>query len=393
MIRILSIDKTAGLESSHERHQAMADCNKIELFVLGPRYWIENGREVIWQPKEDASYQSCFGSVFFKDYYARVGYYSGLCRALIKTRPHVIQLFEEPWSITAMQTVMAASLFAPTSKIFFYTWENIYRSWIYPSRASTLYRWIDKTLHTLSTGAVCATEGAKEVLLQKGYAKPILVNPYGIPSFFFSDADLRSTQTTTIDETASSKQHETEISAVKPFTFGYIGRMIHMKGIDLLLEALAAIPDARLILIGGGIDTERYRANAHRLGIDDRIEWIPALTEQRVPDAMRRMDVFVLPSRHTAGWKEQLGRVAIEAMATGTPVIGSRSGAIPETIGDAGLLFAENSLAELVERLVFLRDNPDARIQLNEAGKRRAWEYYRWPRFAAQICEFYQTFF
>ncbi len=373
MIRVLSIDKTAGLESSHERHQSMAQQKGIELHVLGPRHWIESGREIVWKIREDQNYFSHFGSVFFKDYYARVGYYSGLCKALIQSQPDIIQLFEEPWSITALQTIFAASIFAPGAKLFFYTWENIYRPWEYPSRASLLYRSIDKSVHTLSTGAVCATEGAKEVLIKKGYQKPILVNPYGLPSFFFE-----------------RKPVETDDS--RPFTFGYIGRMMYMKGIDLLLEALAALPDTQLLLVGGGKDAVQYRENAQRMGVDNRIEWLAGITEQRVPDALQRIDVFVLPSRHTYGWKEQLGRVAIEAMSVGIPVIGSNSGAIPEVVGDAGLFFEENSPEDLIKQLIVLRDDPQKRTELGEKGIQRARKLYTWPRFAVRLCDFYRSF-
>ncbi len=371
MTRVLIIDKTAGLESSHERHRAIANQPGIELHVLGPRFWIENGREIIWEPPDSLPYQAHFGKVFFKDYYARAGYYSGLWRAIVKAQPDIIQLLEEPWSITALQTVYTAAILAPSACILFYTWENFYRPWTYPSRARPLYRLIDKTLYTLSSGAVCATHGAKDVLLRKGYDQPILVNPYGIPSFFFNRNTISP-------------------SDARPFTFGYVGRLMFMKGTDLLLDALAAIPDARLILIGGGEDAEQYRVNAHRMGIDDRVEWITAITEHRVPDALKRMDAFVLPSRHTYGWKEQLGRVAIEAMAVGTPVVGSHSGAIPEVIDDAGLLFDENSIDDLVRQLLYLKNNPERRLELGQAGMERAYNHFTWPRFAAQLCEFYQ---
>ena len=372
MLRILSIDKTAGLAASHERHQAMAQQPEVELHVLGPRRWIENGRDVIWRPPADLAYTPHFGAVFFKDYYARAGYYSGLCRALHRSQPDVIQLFEEPWSIAAWQTVTAARMLAPQAKILFYTWENIYRPWVYPSRASRLYAFIDKKLHQVSTGAICATHGAKDVLLQKGYRKPIAVIPYGIPDFFFPTGDEPQ-------------------NPERSFTIGYVGRLLFMKGIDLLSAATAAMPDSRLLLVGSGEEESKFRALAQQLGISDRVEWLPPLAEERIPEILRRMDVFVLPSRRTEGWMEQLGRVAIEAMAVGVPVIGARSGAIPEVLGDAGLVFDENSVDDLIRQITFLRDHPEERRRLRRAGQARSREYFTWSRFAAQICAFYRT--
>ncbi len=371
MIRVLIIDKTAGLDSSHERHQELGRRPGVDLHVLGPEHWIENGREVIWRSHPDASYTSHSGKVFWKDYYARTGYYSGLMRAIARARPHIIQLLEEPWSISALQTLLTAGAIAHSARLLFYTWENIYRPWIYPAKASPFYRLIDKTLHARSTAAVCATEGARNVLLRKGYTKPTRVISYGIPSYFFA-------------EPAGPRQKN------ESFTIGYVGRLIYMKGTDLLLRALAGLPDCRLILAGGG-DTERWKKDAERLQIQDRIEWIPTVSERRVVDVLRRMDLFVLPSRTMEGWQEQLGRAIIEAMAVGTPVIGSSSGAIPEVTGDAGLIFQENSIEDLTAKIKYLRGRPAECERLRQKGIIRSRGLYTWPRFADQITEFYQS--
>jgi len=373
-MRVLIIDKTAGLEASHERHQALAGQPDMELHVLGPRHWIENGRPVAWHAAPDTLYTPHYGRAFFKDYYARMGYYQGLSRTLIRSKPEIIQLLEEPWAVAALQTMLAAACFAPRAKILFYTWENIYRPWTYPSRASRLYAGIDKIAHSVSTAAVCATQGARAVLERKGYAKPIAVIPYGIPAFFLNDPPAASLP-----------------APDRPFTIGYVGRLMHMKGIDLLLEALARLPDVHLLLVGTGEDESTYRRMSERLGVRDRVEWLPAVNERRVPLALRRMDAFVLASRQISLWQEQLGRAALEAMATGIPVIGARSGAIPEVLGDAGLLFEENSYTSLVERVTWLKNHPRERTRLGALGRQRVLEQFTWERFAERLTGFYRT--
>ncbi|MFB3787916.1 MAG: glycosyltransferase family 4 protein [bacterium] len=373
-MRVLIIDKTAGLEASHERHQILAGQRDLQLHVLGPRYWIENRRPVVWRITPDALYTPHPGRVFFKDYYARTGYFGGLSRAVIRSKPDIIQLLEEPWAVTTMQTMLAAACFAPRAKILFYTWENIFRPWTYPSRASRLYAGIDKIAHHVSTAAVCATQGARAVLERKGYTKPIAVIPYGIPAFFLNEPPAAS------------------LPAVgRPFTLGYVGRLLYMKGIDLLLEALARLPDVHLLLVGTGEDETTYRQMSERLGVQNRVEWLPSVNERRVPLALRRMDAFVLASRKTSLWQEQLGRAALEAMATGIPVIGARSGAIPEVLGDAGLLFEENSYTSLAERITWLKDNPPERVRLGHLGRQRVLEHFTWERFAERLNELYRT--
>ncbi|MDP8244260.1 MAG: glycosyltransferase [Candidatus Hinthialibacter antarcticus] len=370
-MRVLVIDKTAGLDASHERHQAMAGEDGVELHVLGPRHWVENGRDIIWRPPIDARYQAHRGRVVGKGHYARVWYINGMASAMRQSKPDIIQLLEEPWSLTALQTMLYAPLFAPHAKILFYTWENIYRPWTYPARASCLYAMIDKAMHSRSCAAVCATEGARQVLDQKGYAKPFAVVPYGIPHYFFDD--------------------QPEPSPRKSFTIGYVGRMLEMKGVDLLIQAVAQIPDAQLRLVGTGDDFASIQSLCKQLHVADRVEWIAALTEREVPAFMSELDVLVLPSRSTPGWMEQLGRVLIEAMAIGTPVIGARSGAIPEVIGDAGLLFNADDSDDLALQLQCVKANKDLRTECRRRGRLRAQTQFTWPHFAKQMLHFYRS--
>lgn len=371
-MRILIVDKTAGLKASHERHQALGAIDGVQLHVLGPRRWIENGREVVWRPAPDCHYTAHLGSTFGKDYYARAGYYSGLLRAMLRSKPEIIQLLEEPWSISALQTALAASIFAPRARIIFYTWENIYRPWVYPSRASRLYAVIDRFLHHRSAAAVCATSGADVVMRKKGYSKPTCVIPYGIPGFFFEEADAEPRLDT-------------------QFTVGYLGRFLSMKGIDLLIDAVAALPGTRLVLAGSGEGEAQFREQCQQRGIADRVKWRAPMPEHLVPEFLRQLDVFVLPSRTTEGWSEQLGRAVIEAMACGVPAIGANSGAIPEVIGGAGLLFEENSVQSLIEKINQLHNCAPERNRLRHAGRARALERFTWNRFADDLYLFYRT--
>ncbi len=370
-MRVLLIDKTAGLDSSHERHQAIARQNGVELHVLGPKYWTENGREILWHPSIDAAYQCHRSNVIGKGHYARVWYTSGMMRAMLKARPDIIQLLEEPWSITALQTMVYASILAPHVKVIFYTWENIYRPWNYPARASLLYALIDKTMHARSIAAVCATKGARDVLQQKGYTKPIQVISYGVPQYFFDHQDPKPTN--------------------KIFTIGYVGRMVHMKGVDLLIRAVASMPDTQLRLVGSGDNVKPIQSLCNQLGLSGQVEWLPSLEERELPEFIRDLDVLVLPSRLTSGWMEQLGRVLIEAMAVGTPVIGAKTGAIPEVIGDAGMLFDEDDHVGLSVQLGRLKDDQQLRDSLSQKGRERAKRRFTWPRFAESITGFYRS--
>jgi glycosyltransferase involved in cell wall biosynthesis len=110
------------------------------------------------------------------------------------------------------------------------------------------------------------------------------------------------------------------------------------------------------------------------LGLEDRIVYFDA-THKEMPDFMNAADIVVLPSVSGPGVKEQYGRVLPEAMACAKVVVGSQVGAIPELVGEAGILVPERDAGALAERLRALLTAPAAELQpLREKAYRRAHE-------------------
>ncbi len=370
-MRLLIIDKTAGLASAHERHQAFASLPKVELHVFGPSRWVENDRTVSWVDHGDERYVPHRGTVCFPGYYARHFYSGGLLRVLRDVKPDVVQLLEEPWALVSGETAFLRPLMG-CFDLLFYTWENIYRPWKYPSRLSPVYARIDRWVHRISVGAVCATQMAETVLRQKGYDKPTAVIPYGVSAWYFQSP-------------VAAKDPG------QPFTVGYIGRMLEMKGVDLLIRATEQLPDAELILIGSGADEGTFRNLANECHVENRVRWVSSISEEEVVGHLASFDLLVLPSRTMPGWSEQLGRVLIEAMALGVPAFGSSSGAIPEVLGREDLLFPENDVDVLVAAIQRIREDAAWRTEIVEYGRRRARELFSWERFAANMGDFYRN--
>jgi glycosyltransferase involved in cell wall biosynthesis len=90
-----------------------------------------------------------------------------------------------------------------------------------------------------------------------------------------------------------------------------------------------------------------------------------------MPRFMNGLDALVLPSLETAQWKELFGRVLIEAMACGVPVIASATGGIPDVVGDAGILVRPGDIAGLAEGLQEIVGDPARRAELGEKGRKR----------------------
>ena len=132
------------------------------------------------------------------------------------------------------------------------------------------------------------------------------------------------------------------------------------------------------------------QALAAQLGIAERVTFLGRQGSGEMARFYHALDVLVLPSRTLPNWKEQFGRVLIEAMACAVPVIGSTSGEIPHVIGDAGLLFPEGDVDALRACLRMLAADPAERARLGEAGRRRVLAHYTMRQIAERTLEVYK---
>jgi glycosyltransferase involved in cell wall biosynthesis len=108
-----------------------------------------------------------------------------------------------------------------------------------------------------------------------------------------------------------------------------------------------------------------------------------------VPRWLNAMDVLCAPSRTTTAWREQFGRMLIEAFACGVPVMASDSGEIPHVVADAGLIVPEGDDTQWERTLAELLSNPARRAELSARGRARATAVYDWPVVARQHTTFF----
>lgn len=161
-------------------------------------------------------------------------------------------------------------------------------------------------------------------------------------------------------------------------TIAYFGRLLPQKGLHLLLEALALLKDQPWQLLVdrftdfGGPYPAQLRAQIASLGLADRVVYFNA-THAEMPEYVNAADFVVLASTSLPRWKEQYGRVLVEAMACGKIVVGSDSGAIPEVIGGCGRLFPEGDVRALSAVLRQLLSTSDEELApLREQARNRA---------------------
>jgi glycosyltransferase involved in cell wall biosynthesis len=217
------------------------------------------------------------------------------------------------------------------------------------------------------------TPAALNVLRVKGYRGPATIVPLGV--------DTRTFRPLPTDP------------AMRPFTVGFVGRFEPHKGVTDLLRA-AELIDCDVSLVGdGSLGGEIDRAAARRPGRVHRHGWAG---HAELPGLLNRMDALAMPSvevvqRNTLPWigiplREQFGRVLVEAMACGVPVVGSDVGEIPHVVGDAGLVFPAGDVPALATCLARLRDDPPLAGRLANQGLRRADAEFDWERIADTLC-------
>jgi glycosyltransferase involved in cell wall biosynthesis len=125
--------------------------------------------------------------------------------------------------------------------------------------------------------------------------------------------------------------------------------------------------------------------------VSHRVSFDAQIPSSQMPAYYRQLDVLVLPSRTRPNWKEQFGRVLVEAMACGVPVIGSDSGEIPHVIGDAGLIFPEGKADILRAHLSRLMGDPTLHADLARRGRERVLARFTQAQVAAQTYQVYRS--
>lgn len=168
-----------------------------------------------------------------------------------------------------------------------------------------------------------------------------------------------------------------------------VGRVEHVKGFDLLLEAFAASPlaeRARLTIVGDGSELAELRRRARTLGVEDRVSFPGMLGPDAVAEALAAATVVVVPSR-----KEAASIVVLEAWRAGRPVVGTVLGG-PRTLltdGVDGLLVDPRDAGALADAIGSLLDAPDLAAALGAAGRREV-ERYTWEAVVDRYDDVYE---
>lgn len=172
-----------------------------------------------------------------------------------------------------------------------------------------------------------------------------------------------------------------------------VSRLVPRKGQDTLIRAmprvLARVPDAVLLIVGGGPYEKDLRRLAAQTGVAGSVRFTGAVPWEELPAHYGAGDVFAMPCRTRRGGLdvEGLGIVYLEASATGLPVVAGDSGGAPDAVldGETGWVVRGEAPAESADRIATLLEDPELRRRMGERG--RAWveEKWRWDLLAERL--------
>jgi glycosyltransferase involved in cell wall biosynthesis len=373
-VKLLAVDHNAISAGDRSLYRTLHTQGNLEAALLVPAVWQEHYGQGRFEPEE--STLPVFPSrTLFTGRSHRVLYVS-LARHLRRLRPDILYVNSEPEGYLAWQAVMLRERLSLRTKIVFDSWRNIdYQGGRFPYKFPSLNAAAERVVLAKADHCIAHNETAKLIFKSKGFEKTTVIPPW---------VDLAVFKKKNADAVRNSL-------GLRGFTIGYVGRFTPLKGVDLLLRAAKELPfEYRILLVGDGPAKSQWMKLAEELRVKDRIVRVGGVRHDEVPAYLNAIDVLVLPSRTGTSWKEQFGRILIEAMACEVPVMGSSSGEIPNVIGEAGVVFREGDVDGLRRSLVELHADPSKRLELAAKGLERVKKQYEVGVVAGQYAELFR---
>jgi len=342
----------------------------VELTVLAPAEWEASvGGARPFARHGDLRAETVLRPVRFSGK-MQLHYYRGLTPRDLPWKPDLIFADEEAYGLVTYQLLrLARKLGVP---LVFRTNQNILRHYPPP------FAWTERAVHEYAAAAVPCAEACSEVLRAKGYRGRLEVIGFGI------------------DPAVTRPWPTAEVRArlgIPPesFVVGFMGRFTASKGpmdvVEACLELHRRGADFHVLMIGAGDQEAELKARAEGLPAGRAI--FPGIVPhgKGAAEHLGCMDACVVPSRTTPSWREQFGRVIIEAMAAGAPVIGSDSGNVPVLVRETGggRVFPEGDAQALAAEIEALMQDRELARRLGAAGQEYVNREYTFGRLAERM--------
>jgi glycosyltransferase involved in cell wall biosynthesis len=361
-LRVLRVYHAARDSQQHGREHALAAAG-VDLTLVVPSAWpnaagdlfvTQEAFRVIEMPVQRA------GDVNRHSYFD-----NGAMRQLVtEVRPDVVDIHEEPFSVAARQWLNASPKDLP---VVMYTAQNV------DKRLPPPFSRYERAAHRRVAAFYPCSRQAASVLRGKGFAGAIEVLPLAYDDTVFTCG-------------AQSLDDDEVVLMLA-------GRLVPEKGIDDAIRTLVrvnAVRPARLVVSGRGSEETPARRLAASLGVVDRVEFRGWQSGRDLAITYQAAHIVLVPSRPTATWVEQFGRVIVEAQASGAVVASYASGSIPEVGGEAAVVVPTGEAEQLADAVADLVLDRYEFARRRDAGLRQA-ATRTWPVVAKSQVALYQA--
>ncbi len=182
------------------------------------------------------------------------------------------------------------------------------------------------------------------------------------------------------------------INMTSAVTLGFVKHLRAKYGPEYLIRAMGLVvdrhPQTRLLMAGSGELRSQLEKLTEQLGLTRNISFLGAVEHRQVPEILKNVDIFVMPSV-----REEFGVAAVEAQAMEIPVVATQVGGLPEVVRDGitGILVEPRNPAQLATAIIELIENPENRREMGKEGRKHVLSHYRWEDNAALMDDLYKS--
>lgn len=297
--------------------------------------------------------------------------YGKRLKQLMQHDVDLIHCWEEPYILAGFQIARWTPAQVP---LVFASFQNIHKNYPPP------FCWFERHAMRRASGWIAFGHTVKEALMRKECYQNLphrVITPGVDVEQFRPDPTART-------RIRSELQWNDEAVPV----IGFLGRFVREKGVERLMARLdkLSIPWRALFVGGGELEPQLREWSKAR---PNEVRIVTGVKHHEVPAYLNAMDLLCAPSLTTPKWREQFGRMLIEAMASGVPIVASDSGEIPFTVGDAAQVVKESDDKAWVNAITSLLRSTAERARLSAAGRARAESEFAWSIIARRHIDFF----
>jgi len=373
-MRVLTIGHSYCIGLNRAVVREVARDSDFEVTVAAPRYFHGDLRPIVIEPEPPGSPLRVVPLNTRLSRWIHLFRYDGAeLKNLIRDQHFdLIHAWEEHYIMAGHQ--IASALKHDSARFCFRTAQSYIKSYPPP------FNYFERSVLSRAQAWIAGASLVFEAMIKKGF-------PESQGRILNLAVDLSEFGPLSASERAARLQ---ELDLARP-VIGFIGRLTKAKGLDVLMQTIEQIGGDRkwsLLLLGSGEYRKKLQDWAAKHGWSNRLKVLLA-KHAEVPRYLGCMDLLVAPSQTMKNWREQFGRMIIEAFACGVPVIGSDSGEIPHVVGGAGRVVPEADVAAWARAISQLLDDPQERDRMKACGLSRAVQYST-TAIAQQYREFYR---